>query len=438
MAQPQRICILQNIRSNFASMAAEPINIFSHKRDLVGIVTLLRQMSQNVQVIGSDDAWERIIVQGAKNWLRKAPTLVFKNSPEYYGGPSWPQQLAGMQGYIGRFPDTARKPEILRMIPSFRFALATEFDPDLFLESNDPRLKLLFGVARHLDGALFTPSGLWDSAGRALLCVDGRTDVAAVLPALSPVEAEVHVIPKQRSEGRIEEGITPPDAPRVMRRALSLAAVSGRGFLEIEKMAHDQAEEERKRILTWAGELALENELEQEELKLLQEPVGSLPQQSVINAVWRLEGLAVLAWALARLELPVYDQVVGAGALLPALGFLDLNRATELLASPRLRRQEELRTLQNQYFALHWRLRNFSLDKKRLDFRKFARECWFGPLDLSSARFCEDDLAIGEVPIRKARLEAFQKTLSIANERHLAVNWLAHGGELYSNTDTST
>ena len=73
-----------------------------------------------------------------------------------------------------------------------------------------------------------------------------------------------------------------------------------------------------------------------------------------------------------------------------------------------------------------------------MDFRTFAAECWFGPLDVSSARFAAKDLAIGETPIAEAPNDAFQTASSTANERHLAINWLVQGGEIYSETDTST
>ena len=64
-------------------------------------------------------------------------------------------------------------------------------------------------------------------------------------------------------------------------------------------------------------------------------------------------------------------------------------------------------------------------DERSMDFRTFARESWFGPLDISLARLAEDDLAIGPTPIAKAPEEEFHKALSIANERHRAINWLA-------------
>jgi hypothetical protein len=230
----------------------------------------------------------------------------------------------------------------------------------------------------------------------------------------------------------------PPDAKRVARRALCLAAISGRALLEFEEMPREEAEAQRRRILTWAGELALEDELEPLEQKVLEQPLRALPRQAAVDASWRLEGLAVLGWGLGYFELPAYDELVRAQTLLPATGFMDLNRAVDIVAAPALLPVEELRELQQQCFAIHWRLRNFQLDKKSMDFRTFARECWFGPLDISAVRFCDNDLALGEVAIGQAEPQEFQKALSSAKERHLAINWLVDGGELYSETDTST
>jgi hypothetical protein len=269
-----------------------------------------------------------------------------------------------------------------------------------------------------------------------LLSADGRIDPEAVLPAIP--QSPQAVFGEERNDEADEPERIPPDVQRVAKRALCLAAVAGRALLEIEQMPRHQTESERQRLLGWVGELALETELESEELNLLRQPVGTLTRQATVDAGWRLEGLGVLSWALGGFELPAYDALVDVATLLPAVGFLELNKSTALLASPSLRSREELGKLQKQCFALHWRLRNFSLDKKPLNFRTFARECWFGPLDVSWARFSADDLALGDVPIGKAPPEEFQKALSSANERHLAINWLADGGEIYSETDTST
>ena len=419
-------------------MAAEPINIFSHKQDLPGVAALLRQLAPDATVTGPDQAWQRIEIKGKTSWLRKAPTLIFKNAPEYYNGPDWPKQVAGMQGYFNRFPNVPRKPDIMRLIGSFHFALATDFEPDLFLQSNDPRLKILFAVARLLDGVLFTPSGLWDSDGRVLLGADGKSDPSAKLPNIPPLKASVSTRITEESTEDIDEESIPPEATRVAKRALCLAAVSGRGFLEMEKMPPAQAETTRSRLVTWAGELALETEFEPAELNLLKQPAGSLSMQAMVNAGWRLEGLGVLAWALGKFELPPYDQLIDAAALFPIIGFLNLNQACNFLGAPKLRSADELRKLQQQCFALHWRLRDFHLRKRSLDFETFARESWFGPLDVSVVRFCENDLAIGELPILQASDGAVRTALSTANERHLAINWLVEGGDIYSKTHTST
>ena len=423
--------------SKLPRVAAEPINVFSHNQDLAGIAALLRQQLPTVQIHGPDEAWERITITGQKSWFRKTPTLIFKHDPDYYGGADWPQQVAGMQGYFSRFPDGPRKPDVLQLIQSFRFALATEFEPDLHLESNDPRLQFLFAVTRQLDGVIFTPSGLWDASGRTLLNAEGRSDANAVMPVTTQKPLTI-VMPPLESNAGDEVEHAPPDAQRVARRTLCLAAIAGRGLLEVEEMPPEQAESNRKRLLTWVGELALEDELEAQELQCLQQPIGSFSQQAAVDASWRLEGLGVLAWALGKFEVPAYDQLVDAGTLLPAVGFLDPNHAPALLASPALRSAEELRKLKNQCFALHWRLRDFQLKPQAMDFRAFARESWFGPLNVSSVRFCENDLALGDRPISKASAEEFQKALSTANERHRAINWLVVGGASYAETDTST
>jgi hypothetical protein len=419
-------------------VAAEPINIFAHKQDLAAVASLLRQLASGANVLGPDAAWERITIGGSKSWFRKAPVLTLKNVPEYYSGAGWPQQLAGMRNYFSGFPDVPCKPDILRLIQSFRLALATEFDPDLFIESNDSRLQFLFAATKHLDGVLFTPSGLWDASGRVLIDADGRCDPEAVMPQIPESSEPVSITVTEADYEVNEEERTPPDVKRVTRRMLCLVAVSGRGLLEAEQMPREQAETERRRLMTWVGELALESELEPQELAVLQRPVGTLSPQETVDVTWRLEGLGVLAWALGQFDLPPYDQLVDPGELLPAAGFLDLNQATRLLASTSLRSTESLRELQDQCFALHWRLRNFHLDQRPINFQKFAADCWFGPLDVSTARFCDDDLAVGDVPISRASEDDFERTLSAASERHLAINWLVEGGELYSETDTST
>jgi hypothetical protein len=162
-------------------MANEPINIFSHRIDPRGVAKLLRAAAPDVKVLGADDDWQQItITYGTKRFFRKARTLTFGHHAEYYDGPNWPKQLAGMQGYFSDFPACPAKADIMRLIRSFRFSLAVPQD-DLNIDSTDDRLALVYAVCRHLDGVIFTPSSLRDAAGRILMNRDGHTDPTAVL-----------------------------------------------------------------------------------------------------------------------------------------------------------------------------------------------------------------------------------------------------------------
>ncbi len=113
-------------------MAMEPINIFSRRIDPGGIVTLLRSLAPAVMVTGPDDAWQEATITIGR------ARLTFRHDPDYYDGPDWPRQVSGMQGYFSRFPESRRKPDVLRLIGTFRFALATDWEPDLEPNGDEP------------------------------------------------------------------------------------------------------------------------------------------------------------------------------------------------------------------------------------------------------------------------------------------------------------
>lgn len=417
-------------------MAAEPINIFSRKVDPRGVVQILRRLAPTLHVIGPDDCWEKIVVAGPKRLFGRSWSLTFVHDPEYYDGPGWTRQVLGMQGYFMRFPGIDERPEILRLIGSLRFALATSFDPDRIMDA-DERLVYLFAVARFLDGVIFTPSSLRDANGKVLIAADGEYDPDAVLPHVPETTANAEAAEPSALEQDDDEP-EPPTADRIACRVVALTAVAARALLEQENASDAMVEARRKQLLEWVEVLGIANELEPDEWKVLQRPVGSLDRQATVNATWRLEGLAVLAWALGRFEVPAYDQLVEPGALLSSVGFLDEDAARALLTEAKLRPTEELQRYGTEILALHWRLRNFTLRPDPMDFPEFGRNAWFGPFDLSSFRLIANDLAIGGYEISKAPSDVFQATISSAMERHLAINWLRGYSRIYSETDTST
>lgn len=422
-------------------MAMEPITIFARIADAAAVVRLLREIAPEVEIDGSDDDWRQAIVTFSKR--KSVRTLTFKNDPNYHAEPNWSEQMSGMRGYFAQFPDTERKPLVMSLTTTFRFSLGSLFEPD-FDPAGDPRLDVLFAVAELLDGVLFTPSSLRDKSGRVLFSADGESDEDpdAVWPRVLgevslPPGAAAHEPSRGAESADESETAEAPSPTRVARRAIALGVVTMRAMLEQE--AHEPtAPQTHKRLIDWIREVGLEDELEPDESAVLHRRLGRLDSTQQINSTWRLEGLAVLAWALGRFDIPANDELVSPNVLWESLGIFDTDAAGALLADPALRSRKEIQTLRNRLFALHWRLRNYGLRPTVMDFADYARTCWFGPLDLTGLALANGDLAIGGKRLDQASEELFARTRSAAQERHLAVNWLWEGPERYSEASTDT
>lgn len=423
----------------------EPMNLFSRNADPAGVVRRLREVAPAVWTDGPDHDWRSAEVTIGRWWKKRKLTLVY--DPDYHAEPGWTIQMNGMQEHFSRYPDTHRKSRAVMLPTTFRYALSTRFEPDLD-SYDDPRLEVLFLIAEHLDGVLFTPSGLRDARGRLLFGAGGAAaeDPHALWPR---VIAEVSVAPPDTEEeeeveededeedGDEEDLAEPPSAERVARRALALAAVTARAFIERDA-AQTGAAAGYRNLLEWVRALGIEDELEEPERTLVFRPLGALEERAQINAVWRLEGLAVLAWALGRFEIPPHDELVDPDALWRSVGLLQADAARALLANPPLRTREEIGALRSRLFALHWRLRDFSLRPTVIDFEEFARTAWFGPLDLTGLTLVEGDLGLQGARLDQAPPEAFSTVGSTALERHQAASWLWEGPELYSEASVAT
>jgi hypothetical protein len=156
------------------------------------------------------------------------------------------------------------------------------------------------------------------------------------------------------------------------------------------------------------------------------------------SQTWRLEGLVVLAWALGRFQIPPHDALVAVDPLWGSLGWLDVDVARGLLANATLAARQEIGMLRNRLFTLHWRLVDYRVNPKMMDFADFARTCSFGPLDLTGLPLIEGDLSLGGKRIDRATPEMLACTASAARERRQAVNWLWEGAERYSEVRTDT
>ena len=257
-------------------------------------------------------------------------------------------------------------------------------------------------IAELLDGVLFTPSSLRDSGGRILFSAYGEEeeDPQAVWPRVlgevsvsEPLGTALHELSRPRSPDEDEVETHPPSPERVARRALALTAVTARAILE-QDAATPEAEETYQDLLAWVEEIGIDPEFEEGEREVLHRKLGDLDPSEQANSTWRLEGLVVLAWALGRFEIPTHDQLVELNPLWRSLGLLDPGAARALLESPNLRPRVEIEALRNRLFAVHWRLRNFYLNRKVMDFAEYARTCWFGPLDITDLPLVDGDLGL--------------------------------------------
>jgi hypothetical protein len=333
-----------------------------------------------------------------------------------------PRHLLGFTGYV-RSRCELFDEALPRRIGEVKQCLGLVIEPDFDAEGRCEAL--VQALAARLEGFFFHEDSVYAADGTCLAS-----------PEEPPEEAEdrdAHPYGGVLPEGAQAEG--PPSARRVARRALVLAAVAQRAFEEYTPA--EVSPEPGPALVRWLESRGVAPELERAERRLVEAPRGTLAQRQVVEGSWRSEGLAVLAWALGVGELPAHDETVAAGVLMRRLGLLG-EGTPAVLTSPTLRPLEELQRMERRLFVLHWRLRDFGLKPRAMDFAEFARTAWFGPFDITGIALAEKDLALGGLPISKAPPEQVGECQSIAMERHQAINWLLGRHPVYSLVDTPT
>lgn len=230
----------------------------------------------------------------------------------------------------------------------------------------------------------------------------------------------------------------PPDAPTVARRALVLAAVACRAFIDDEKNDPEGAGKLAKQSFDWLRGFGLDAELTDWERKVLCTEFGCLEDDDRINASWLAEGLIVLAWALKCADLPAFDVQCDPSATANALGFLQ-PLADTVLAKPCLRSSDELAGYNEFVYNLHWRTRHFSLNHRPYDFESLARNAWGEPILRFGLKLCQKDIKLGTGPLFKAKGNSWRGLASITQERHRASNWLiGYASENFYEVTTDT
>ena len=226
-------------------------------------------------------------------------------------------------------------------------------------------------------------------------------------------------------------------APAVVAsRAVVLSVVCRRAHLELAPgdLGPDDPEGERFDLAAWIAEEGLDPVLTPAEQRLLKTRVGKLPRTDVLAASWQIEGLAVLAWALALLaDPPAYDAPVEPAALL-ALIPAPWTSTRSLRTTANLRPESEIADERERAELWHWRAETAATpagtsarddrDLRAL-VREVAEEAHAAGLLAPPAGH---DFPVAGRPYRDLSAEAREPLAIVAAERLRALNWLCGFG----------
>ena len=197
------------------------------------------------------------------------------------------------------------------------------------------------------------------------------------------------------------ENLNPPSAKRVAHRAMILAALVCRGFIESENPS--DVEELRASLLPWIDKMGARDEVEKHELVALTAPLKGLEDQVQINLVWSVEALALLSWAMGRYELHPEDEVAEPQSITNTLMFLS-DMAKTLVDEPSLKEEALLKEMHDSIYTTQCQLKAFAQNPLNTD---------------------------------KLEDEKFVAKTSLIRERSRAIKWLQGDAALYSEVDIS-
>jgi hypothetical protein len=177
----------------------------------------------------------------------------------------------------------------------------------------------------------------------------------------------------------------------------------------------DAGEALRRSVVDWLEALGLAAHADPDELEILRAPLGTLSEGQATAGASRSERLAVFSWALGRSELPAYDVQADPFAIASALGFHHPREKT-ILADAHLRPPADVSALAATLRALHGRLRDYAVTRRRVDFAATAARV--------GLRVTDGDLELRGMPLFDTPEPVWKAILGITRERQLAVSHL--------------
>jgi hypothetical protein len=196
----------------------------------------------------------------------------------------------------------------------------------------------------------------------------------------------------------------------------------------------------RERLLGWLSGAGLVDEAEAQEWSLLTAGLGSWEKRQAIDASWKVEAAAVLAWALGLAELHRHDVRTEPAQVMRPLQFMSVEGTQRIVSAATLRVDAELYHTYNRLWQIHWRLVDHGLNGHPVDLREMERRHdWWGQLDIPKAALSRDgDLVVGGRPLTKADPRETAACNSTAMERHHGAKWVIGTDSLYSAISTDT
>lgn len=243
---------------------------------------------------------------------------------------------------------------------------------------------------------------------------------------------------------------SPPTQDEVIYRALCLRALHLRAVFEHVYRTHRDLDDEARAGLTrrvvalnaWVSVEGLDLHQSAKEKALFARGLGAWEERELLEAGWRNEALGALLWALGTIAaLPPYDrQFEDTDSY---IGWLE--PAAPVLARMRLRPAAGIERARNVAELWHWRARTTQLQREQW---RLAKRHNLPAIIRDAARRAhhngdlpapiKDDFPAFGKPYAKLNDTERALAMSIAMERHFALNWLCGYSEDWDTTPTDT
>lgn len=236
-----------------------------------------------------------------------------------------------------------------------------------------------------------------------------------------------------------------PSADAVANRALCIVSVLFRNNLERALAAEQRPRGVVERLHTllreWTDREGVRPHFSKREQAMMEMPLGSWDERVVAELSWRIEGLALLLWAVGVADtVAPYDTMSDLETIVPTLGVFE--SPGPFLERLRPREANALAAQRDIAEVWHWRARTAELQRRsgllpaphNLQ-AALERARAAGAFDAIPA---SGDLPAFGKPYRDLSADELSACSAIARERHHALNWICGRSRDWDDTAADT